>query len=46
LFTWEDVEKNAWLDRVFLSTVEDQGVPVVLQTGTGTTLALTAIPQR
>jgi hypothetical protein len=46
LFAWEDVEKNAWLDRAFLSTVEDQGVPVVLQTGTASTIALTAIPQR
>jgi protocatechuate 3,4-dioxygenase beta subunit len=46
LFAWEDVEKNAWLDRAFLSMVEDQGVPLALNAGAATNIALTAIPQR
>ena len=46
LFAWEDVERNAWLDRGFLSMYEDRGVPLVLDAGTTTTTALAAIPPR
>jgi hypothetical protein len=46
LFSFEDVEKNAWLDRGFLALHEERGVPLVLEAGAANTTALTAIPPR
>jgi protocatechuate 3,4-dioxygenase beta subunit len=33
LFTWDDVEENAWFDPEFLKKFEDQGVPLTIAPG-------------
>jgi len=43
LFSWEEVESNAWEDPEFLKPFEDQGEKISVQEGNTKSVALTAI---